>query len=130
MAPDQVGVGSGWSLVVEHGGHGFREGERLVVTGVGHGSAAPSDARLYARLAKVVWQPFKAGLGSTPLVSGAEVINTTELYSIEGIDAVYALVSAASRSALGVWTVVTVEIVTIAVVLVIHVLSCFPRIER
>jgi hypothetical protein len=131
MAPDQVGVGAAWSLVVEHGGHGFGEGERLVLTGVGHGNAAPSDARLYARLAKVVWQPFRAGLASTPLVSGAEVINTTELYSIEGIGAVFALVSAASRSALGVWTVVTVEIVTISVVLVIHVLSCFPgSIER
>lgn len=131
MAPDQVGVGNGWSLVVEHGGHGFREGERLAVTGVAHGNAAPSDARLYARLAKVVWQPFRAGLGSTPLVSGAEVINTTELYSIEGIGAVYQLVSAASRSALGTWTVVVVEIVTISVVLVVHVLSCFPRsIER
>ena len=131
MAPDQVGVGAGWSLVVEHGGHGFGEGERLALTGIGHGNAAPSDARLYARVAKVVWQPFRAGLGSTPLVSGAEVINTTELYSIEGIGAVYALVSAASRSALGVWTVVTVEIVTISVVLVIHVLSCFPSsIER
>ena len=131
MAPDQVGVGAGWSLTVEHGGHGFGEGERLVLTGIDHGNAAPSDVRLYARVAKVVWQPFRAGLASTPLVAGAEVINTTELYSIEGIGAVYALVSAASRSALGVWTVVAVEIVTISVVLVIHVLSCFPSsIER
>jgi hypothetical protein len=131
MAPDQVGVGAGWSLTVEHGGHGFREGERLVLTGIGHGNAAPSDVRLYARVAKVVWQPFRAGLGSTPLVAGAEVINTTELYSIEGIGAVYALASAASRSALGTWTVVAVEIVTISVVLVVHVLSCFPTsIER
>ena len=130
MAPDQVGVGAGWSLAVEHGGHGFREGERLVLTGIGHGNAAPSDVRLYARVAKVVWQPFRAGLGSTPIVSGAEVINTTELYSIEGIGAVYALVSAASRSALGTWTVVAAEIVTISVVLLVHVLSCFPSVER
>lgn len=111
---DQIGVSSAPVMVVERGGHGFRDGDRL--------EGLP--ARLYARTSKVVWQPSVTTADSQPIVFGATVLNTTELFDIEGMGAVFRLVRAATHSVAATWTGVVIEVTIITVAILIHVLSC------
>ena len=111
---DQVGESSAAVMIVERGGHGFRDGERL--------QGVPS--RLYARTSKVIWQPSVAGASAEPIVFGADTLNTTELFDLEGMGNVYRLVRAAAHGSIAAWTGVIIEITIISTAIIMHVLLC------
>ena len=78
-----------------------------------------------AVVAKVIFQPFESGLDSVPLTN-ALVINTTELFALEGIGSVLQVARAELRSSVATWTGVVIQVVIISMAILVHVLSISP----
>ena len=78
-----------------------------------------------AVVSKVIFQPFESGLDSVPLTN-ALVINTTELFALEGIGSVLQVARAELRSSVATWTGVVIQVVIISMAILVHVLSISP----
>lgn len=111
---DLVGTSATAAIEVTSGGHGFVPGETLRVNGIGG---------FVARVATVVWQPYESGVNDEPIVQGALVLNTTELFTIEGINRVIAIATSEASFETLSWTGVIVQISIISICILVHVLS-------
>lgn len=131
---DQTGTSSVPVLRVVSGGRNFADGQllRFEVINPQDGTTSPvsttvaaSKLRMTAVVAKVIFQPFESGLDSVPLTN-ALVINTTELFALEGINSVLQVARAELRSSVATWTGVVIQVVIISMAILVHVLSISP----
>lgn len=134
---DQTGTSSVPVLRVVSGGRNFADGQllRFEVINPQDGTTSPvsttvsasaaSRLRMTAVVAKVIFQPFESGLDSVPLTN-ALVINTTELFALEGINSVLQVARAELRSSVATWTGVVIQVVIISMAILVHVLSISP----
>ena len=127
---DQTGTSSAPVLRVVNGGRNFADGQLLQFGAINPqdesiATSSTLNVRMTAIVAKVIFQPFESGLDSVPLTN-ALVINTTELFALEGIGSVLQVARAELRSSVATWTGVVIQVVIISMAILVHVLSISP----